>query len=78
MRCQHCNHEIPDNSEFCSYCGIRVAPPVARSRTQPNPMDMLEHKSTVPQKKRSDSSLMWKVAIGFVIAVLLLSLLDKY
>jgi heme/copper-type cytochrome/quinol oxidase subunit 4 len=41
-------------------------------------MDMLEHKSTVPQKKRSDSSLMWKVAIGFVIAVLLLSLLDKY
>ena len=24
MKCIHCNHNLPDDSEFCQYCGRKV------------------------------------------------------
>lgn len=39
MRCTKCNHPIPDDSEFCQYCGAKIehiptpAPPPKRKKT---------------------------------------------
>ena len=86
MYCHHCGQEIPDNSEYCSRCGA----PVRRDRGQrdrkADPMELLKHKSTSPEpvakeqderNQRMSSSLMMKVALGFVVVVLALSLLSR-
>lgn len=41
MKCTKCNHSLPDDSEFCQYCGSRiekiVVTPVVETREEPAP-----------------------------------------
>ena len=82
MYCSHCGKQIPDNAKFCPVCGTKI---VENKRNNVDPMDLLEHKSTNQHhhaasngsgmaEQKSGTSLIWKVAIGFFIIMLILSI----
>ena len=93
MFCQKCGHEIPDNARYCAFCGEKVSGNMGPGKKkEANPMDILQHKSTAqpqrsapsqPQmsgsasKSGMDSSLIIKVAIGFVVVMIAISMLAK-
>lgn len=36
MKCVNCGQEIPDNSQFCGYCGTKVEPKLSSKRFCPS------------------------------------------
>ena len=37
MKCTKCNHDLPNDSEFCQYCGIRLEKPAVPSEEEEKP-----------------------------------------
>lgn len=74
MTCSYCNHTIPDDSEFCSFCGNKLPPRVSEqnpvSKKISSIQDFSETKEgSPPQKRKALSIITAALALLLVISV---------
>ena len=87
ITCPKCNHALPQDSEFCQFCGSRIstkpvapqvtvpAAPIAKPSPKVVTTDSRPHQSvpekTTPQKKNQNK---WKIASIILIVLVVISL----
>lgn len=78
MYCPNCGNKIPDESNFCLYCGYKINAAASENKQQENasqqtrpqgtPQQVYTYEGEVPQKK-SGGCLVWIILLVIIVAV---------
>lgn len=71
QKCKFCSSNIPDEDNFCRYCGNRVKPKPSPYRTANSPKS--EHRDRKSQNSFTVNLLKWTAAI--MLAILFLTII---